>query len=371
MATSSVALRPLGNLTVAVSSQSGAFFGTRFWKKNSPVGAVDEALHRRRALAQVQAGGVGDREVVLGEVALGVAGLREEDLARAREPHLAPGRLDRDRFLGHRRDLRNRDPSNAVSHISTLSFPRRLESAPGARGGVAMDLMGTIEGTFSKVNSTVFRQVNRATDWWNLPTPVGAAQPARLPRRPARARTSTTPRRRAENGGRRRLEELPKYRTYDGSHQDPTDPEMGMVGSRFGRNAPADATAPEPMPELMDAEPARGRQPAAATATSFKPATTLNVLAACWIQFENHDWFGHGENAPDELHRRPARRGRRVARRQPDEGQGDEPRPHPHLERAACRRPTSTPSPTGGTARRSTARPRSATASCAPARTAR
>ena len=35
-----------------------------------------------------------------------------------------------------------------------------------------MDLMGTIEGAFSRVNATVFRQVNRATDWWNLPTPV-------------------------------------------------------------------------------------------------------------------------------------------------------------------------------------------------------
>ena len=23
------------------------------------------------------------------------------------------------------------------------------------------------------------------------------------------------------------------------------------------------------------------------------------MLAACWIQFQNHDWFGHGENAPD------------------------------------------------------------------------
>ncbi len=36
LAQSSVALRPLGNLTVAVSIQSGAVFGTRFWKKNSP-----------------------------------------------------------------------------------------------------------------------------------------------------------------------------------------------------------------------------------------------------------------------------------------------------------------------------------------------
>ncbi len=34
---------------------------------------------------------------------------------------------------------------------------------------------------------------------------------------------------------------------------------------------------------------------------TFKPATTLNVLAACWIQMENHDWFGHGENSPDEF----------------------------------------------------------------------
>ncbi len=36
LAQSSVALRPLGNRTVAVSSQSGAVFGTRFWKKKSP-----------------------------------------------------------------------------------------------------------------------------------------------------------------------------------------------------------------------------------------------------------------------------------------------------------------------------------------------
>jgi Animal haem peroxidase len=33
----------------------------------------------------------------------------------------------------------------------------------------------------------------------------------------------------------------------------------------------------------------------------FKPATTLNVLAACWIQFENHDWLGHGENSQTEF----------------------------------------------------------------------
>ena len=32
------------------------------------------------------------------------------------------------------------------------------------------------------------------------------------------------------------------------------------------------------------------------TRERFLPATTLNVLAAAWIQFEVHDWFSHGKN---------------------------------------------------------------------------
>ena len=33
------------------------------------------------------------------------------------------------------------------------------------------------------------------------------------------------------------------------------------------------------------------------------PATTLNVLAAAWIQFQNHDWFSHGDNRRTTVHR--------------------------------------------------------------------
>ena len=36
------------------------------------------------------------------------------------------------------------------------------------------------------------------------------------------------------------LEELPKYRTYDGSMNDPAHPDMGRAGMRFGRNTPCD-----------------------------------------------------------------------------------------------------------------------------------
>jgi hypothetical protein len=159
-----------------------------------------------------------------------------------------------------------------------------------------MNLLGTIESTFSKVNATVFRQVNRATDWWNLPTPVALLN-LRAHRDDLREHNLYDTEAPRENGAAA-TEELPAYRTYDGSHQDPIDPRMGMVGSRFGRNAPTDATAPEPLPERMQPSP-REVANRLLLRDEFKPATSLNVLAACWIQFQNHDWFGHGENAPD------------------------------------------------------------------------
>lgn len=160
-----------------------------------------------------------------------------------------------------------------------------------------MNILGEVEKRFGQVNSTVFRQVNRVTDWWNLPTPV-----ALLNLRGLRddLRTSNLHDTNAPSNGKPDLDldDLPKHRTYDGSLQDPTDPNMGKVGTRFGRNTPSETTAPETMPELMDPSP-REVAERLLKRDVFKPAETLNVLAACWIQFENHDWFGHGENSPD------------------------------------------------------------------------
>src|ERR687892_2815302 len=119
-----------------------------------------------------------------------------------------------------------------------------------------MDVMGTIEGAFSRVNSTVFKGVNRAREWWQLPTPVALLN-LRAYRDDLRHWNLYDTRAPADEDGAgpATREDLPKYRTYDGSRQDPTDPEMGMVGSRFGRNAPPDSTAPETMPQLMTPSP--------------------------------------------------------------------------------------------------------------------
>ncbi|WP_255790345.1 peroxidase family protein [Mycobacteroides abscessus] len=82
-------------------------------------------------------------------------------------------------------------------------------------------------------------------------------------------------------------------RTIDGTYNNLDDPLMGSVGSRFGRNAPLNQTFPEPPDRLMEPNP-RSVSRRLLTRDEFVPATTLNALAAAWIQFEVHDWFSHG-----------------------------------------------------------------------------
>ena len=74
---------------------------------------------------------------------------------------------------------------------------------------------------------------------------------------------------------------------------------MGSTGTRFGRNFPLEHTYPEQDPRLHTPD-ARKVSLELHTRDEFVPATTLNVLAAAWLQFEVHDWFSHGPNDPDD-----------------------------------------------------------------------
>src|SRR5919198_4402185 len=109
-----------------------------------------------------------------------------------------------------------------------------------------MGIMNTVEKGFSRVNSTVFKGVNRAREWWELPTPMALLN-LRAYRDDLRQFNlyDTEEGDGDGTGGASSVttrDDLPKYRTYDGSLQDPTDPNMGRVGSRFGRNAPPEAS---------------------------------------------------------------------------------------------------------------------------------
>lgn len=81
-------------------------------------------------------------------------------------------------------------------------------------------------------------------------------------------------------------------RTPEGSFNDLQQPRMGMVNTRFGRNVPLDKTHVNSA-TLFSPNP-REVSRTLLTRETFIPATTLNLLAAAWIQFEIHDWFWHG-----------------------------------------------------------------------------
>ena len=88
-------------------------------------------------------------------------------------------------------------------------------------------------------------------------------------------------------------------RTDDGSYNDLRDPQMGMAGTRFGRNVTLKEAVPDrarvrtPDPRMISRR--------LMTREESKPAEILKVMAAAWIQFQNHDWFSHGnpENRKD------------------------------------------------------------------------
>ena len=147
----------------------------------------------------------------------------------------------------------------------------------------------------------------------------------------------------------------PRYltaRTLDGTFNDLDDPLMGSLGSRFGRNVPLERTAREPEDEPARAEPAHVSRELL-TREEFIPATTLNLLAGAWIQFEVHDWFSHGKNETENPWRRRRSPTDDPWPAAPDADPADAPRPERRPRRA--RRRSSPTTRTGGTARRSTA----------------
>ncbi len=86
-----------------------------------------------------------------------------------------------------------------------------------------------------------------------------------------------------------------EYRTADGKWNDLVHPMMGATETYFGRNVLPAGNLPESAPTLFTPCP-RVVSRALLTRDQFVPATTLNILAAAWLQFEVHDWFSHGRN---------------------------------------------------------------------------
>ncbi|MCE5287770.1 MAG: peroxidase [Nocardiaceae bacterium] len=83
-------------------------------------------------------------------------------------------------------------------------------------------------------------------------------------------------------------------RTPEGTYNDLGGcPHMGARGTGFGRNVPIEKTIVNKK-RLLDPDPRVISRTLMARDT-FKPAGILNALGAAWLQFENHNWFFHGD----------------------------------------------------------------------------
>ncbi|KAH3943159.1 hypothetical protein HBH98_000940 [Parastagonospora nodorum] len=165
----------------------------------------------------------------------------------------------------------------------------------------------------------VYKGINKIIPWHKLPTYIGVLNLSAY-RYELRSKNLHDVYPSREDQGTRGCpaitdEQFLHTRHSDGLFNDLEAPKMGCVGMRFGRNVAREHTARPSHEELMTPNP-RLISEQLLKRDKFKPATSLNLLAAAWIQLmyrldyvlttssQVHDWFQH-ENSTTEQHRVP------------------------------------------------------------------
>lgn len=150
-------------------------------------------------------------------------------------------------------------------------------------------------GLFTQGYNWLAQKIDHAIGWHKLPVPLGLITLAGL-RNILRERnlSDTYVGVRAAPGDGNHASRCPVARTADGTSIDLLSPMMGCAGTRFGRNIPLSAAYPDEAMVLTPNPRKVSRELLARD--EFQPATSLNLLAAAWLQFMIHDWFSHGPN---------------------------------------------------------------------------
>jgi Animal haem peroxidase/Catalase len=139
----------------------------------------------------------------------------------------------------------------------------------------------------------MFQAVNRYLPWYRLPVRLGLLNLEAL-RHALRSRNLFDSEVREAPPKARPVPPVPPgedvrvTRTFHGTSNDLSAPEMGSVGSAFGRNL-----RPDLRPDLFDEPSPIAVSQQLLYRDTFRPARSLNLLAAAWIQFQVHDWVSH------------------------------------------------------------------------------
>ncbi len=84
-------------------------------------------------------------------------------------------------------------------------------------------------------------------------------------------------------------------RTPDGSWNALEEPMAGAAGTRFGFNTDPTKTPAEPLARMLTPNPRLVSRELLTRKDGFKAIPFLNLTAASWIQFMNHDWVSYGD----------------------------------------------------------------------------
>ena len=91
------------------------------------------------------------------------------------------------------------------------------------------------------------------------------------------------------------------FRTADGSWNNLANPKEGAAYTRFMRNVANQAIRPATGDELLSPNPREISRIFLTRDGDMKEVPFLNMLAASWIQFQNHDWINHGEVVQNDV----------------------------------------------------------------------
>jgi hypothetical protein len=170
-------------------------------------------------------------------------------------------------------------------------WPLSTTTAPEAGLTAKPEEKSLLARMFWRAYDGAFSQLNRVVPWHRLPTWLAVLNLLAL-RNVLRDQNLYD----TEAPSDGTSEEAPPpsavcTRGLDGRFNDLAHPRMGAAGARFGRNFPRDLTYPN-VATLQHPNPRTVSQ-CLLRRDTFVPATTLNLLAAAWIQFQVHDWFMH------------------------------------------------------------------------------
>ncbi|MEO8829403.1 peroxidase family protein [Lapillicoccus sp.] len=154
-------------------------------------------------------------------------------------------------------------------------------------------------GLLERAFDAAAEKLDRHIGWYHLPKPLGLVELIGIRNTLRQHNLYDTSRLPAVSAAQPPPfeEKYDSERTVNGSWNDLVHPEMGMAGTRFGRNVPLVETWPQ-SERMLEPSP-RTVSRRLMTRDELIPASAGNALIAAWLQFMIRDWFKHGTSPSD------------------------------------------------------------------------